>query len=278
MTSAPARGSRPIRIGNCSGFYGDRASAMADMARAGGIDVLTGDYLAEVTMLILGKARAKDPTTGYAGTFLRHLDAALEHLVGNGIRLVVNAGGLNPAGLADTTRDLIAAPRPPPARLPHPRRRRLLSPRRSAARRPLAATPGQRCTADILAAPAPDRQRLPGRVRHRPRPGQRRRHRHHRPGRRRLGGPRSRRLVVELDPPRLRRARRRAHRRTRHRMRATSHRRQLLRVRHHRRPGAPGVPDRRNRRRRFLSDHQKPGHRRRRHPRHRHRPTALRDR
>ena len=44
MTSTPGRGSRPIRIGNSSGFYGDRASAMADMARAGGIDVLTGDY------------------------------------------------------------------------------------------------------------------------------------------------------------------------------------------------------------------------------------------
>ena len=108
MTSTPGRGSRPIRIGNCSGFYGDRASAMADMAQAGGIDVLTGDYLAEVTMLILGKARAKDSTKGYAATFLQHLDAALEHLVANGIRLVVNAGGLNPAGLAVATRELIA--------------------------------------------------------------------------------------------------------------------------------------------------------------------------
>ena len=108
MTSTPGRGSRPIRIGNCSGFYGDRASAMADMARAGGIDVLTGDYLAEVTMLILGKARAKDTTKGYAATFLQHLDAALEHLVANRIKLVVNAGGLNPAGLADATRELIA--------------------------------------------------------------------------------------------------------------------------------------------------------------------------
>jgi hypothetical protein len=108
MTSAPEHGKRPIRVGNCSGFYGDRASAMADMARAGGIDVLTGDYLAEVTMLILGKARAKDNTKGYAATFLQHLDAALEHLVANGIKLVVNAGGLNPAGQADATRELIA--------------------------------------------------------------------------------------------------------------------------------------------------------------------------
>jgi Acyclic terpene utilisation family protein AtuA len=108
MISALERGQRPIRIGNCSGFYGDRASAMADMAKAGGIDVLTGDYLAEVTMLILGKARAKDNTKGYAATFLQHLDAALDHLVANGIRLVVNSGGLNPAGLADATRESIA--------------------------------------------------------------------------------------------------------------------------------------------------------------------------
>ncbi|MFE7778119.1 acyclic terpene utilization AtuA family protein [Streptomyces sp. NPDC057445] len=108
MTSASERGRRPLRVGNCSGFYGDRASAMADMARAGGIDVLTGDYLAEVTMLILGKALAKDSTKGFATTFLQHLDAALEHLVANRIRLVVNAGGLNPAGLAAATRELIA--------------------------------------------------------------------------------------------------------------------------------------------------------------------------
>ena len=200
MTSTPGRGSRPIRIGNCSGFYGDRASAMADMARAGGIDVLTGDYLAEVTMLILGKARAKDSSKGYAATFLQHLDAALEHLVANGIRLVVNAGGLNPAGLADRDPRTDRTPRLRPSRLSHRRRRRLRPPRRSPASRPLAAAFGERRTAVILAAPAPDGQRLPGWVRHRAGAGQRRRHRHHRPGRRRLRGRRSRRLVVELDP------------------------------------------------------------------------------
>jgi hypothetical protein len=106
MTSA--QGQRPVRIGNCSGFYGDRASAMAQMAKAGDIDVITGDYLAEVTMLILGKARAKDSTAGYASTFLTQLDMALDHLVANGIRLVVNAGGLNPGGLVAAARDLIA--------------------------------------------------------------------------------------------------------------------------------------------------------------------------
>ena len=108
MRPPTGRGQRRIRVGNCSGFYGDRASAMADMAKAGGIDVLTGDYLAEVTMPILGKARAKDASKGYATTFLQHLDAALEYLVANRTRLVVNAGGLNPAALAAATRELIA--------------------------------------------------------------------------------------------------------------------------------------------------------------------------
>jgi hypothetical protein len=107
VSSTSERAQRPFRVGNCSGFYGDRASAMADMAAAGGIDVLTGDYLAEVTMLILGKAKAKDDSLGYAATFLPHLGSALDHLVANGIRLVVNAGGLNPAGLAAATRELI---------------------------------------------------------------------------------------------------------------------------------------------------------------------------
>ncbi len=200
MTSAPGRGQRPIRIGNCSGFYGDRASAMADMARAGGIDVLTGDYLAEVTMLILGKARAKDSTKGYAATFLQHLDAALEHLVANGIRLVVNAGGLNPAGLAVATRELIAR-RGYDLRVSHIEGDDVFcSPRRPPASRPFAAAPDERRAAVVLAASAPDGQRLPGWIRHRAGAGQRRRHRHHRPGRRRLRGRRSRRLVVELDP------------------------------------------------------------------------------
>ena len=67
----------PLRIANASGFYGDRASAMQEMLTGGEIDVLTGDYLAELTMLILGRDRLKDPNLGYAKTFLRHLEANL---------------------------------------------------------------------------------------------------------------------------------------------------------------------------------------------------------
>jgi hypothetical protein len=87
-----------IRIGNCSGFYGDRLAAMREMLEGGPLDVLTGDYLAELTMLILARDRLKDPTTGYAKTFLRQLEDCLGLL--GGTKVVVNAGGLNPAGLA----------------------------------------------------------------------------------------------------------------------------------------------------------------------------------
>ena len=63
----------PIRIGNASGFYGDRFTAWREMLEAGELDVLTGDYLAELTMLILGRDLMKDPGAGYAKTFLRQM-------------------------------------------------------------------------------------------------------------------------------------------------------------------------------------------------------------
>ena len=63
----------PVRIGNASGFYGDRFAAMREMLDGGALDVLTGDYLAELTMLILGRDRLRDPGLGYARTFLRQL-------------------------------------------------------------------------------------------------------------------------------------------------------------------------------------------------------------
>jgi hypothetical protein len=95
-----------VRIGNCSGFYGDRRAAAREMVHGGPIDVLTGDYLAELTMLILWKARRKDPTAGYATTFLAQVEEILGTCIDRGIRIVSNAGGLNPAGLAARLRDL----------------------------------------------------------------------------------------------------------------------------------------------------------------------------
>ena len=96
----------PLRIGNASGFYGDRFDAVREMLTGGRLDVLTGDYLAELTMLILGRDRLKDPRAGYARTFLKQLEECLGLAHERGVRIVTNAGGLNPAGLADAVRKL----------------------------------------------------------------------------------------------------------------------------------------------------------------------------
>ena len=96
----------PVRIGNCSGFYGDRLSAMREMLTGGELDYLTGDYLAELTMLILARDRAKSPDRGYAKTFLTQLEECLGTALDQGVRIVANAGGLNPAGLAAAVRSL----------------------------------------------------------------------------------------------------------------------------------------------------------------------------
>lgn len=98
--------SRPVRIGNCSGFYGDRVAAAREMVEGGPIDVLTGDYLAELTMLILWKAKQKDPGAGYAKTILTQMEQVLGTCLDRGIRVVTNAGGLNPAGLAERLTEL----------------------------------------------------------------------------------------------------------------------------------------------------------------------------
>ncbi|MFF5391290.1 acyclic terpene utilization AtuA family protein [Streptomyces sp. NPDC013012] len=99
-----------LRIGNASGFYGDRFDAVREMLTGGGpgggLHVLTGDYLAELTMLILGRDRLKDPAAGYAKTFLRQMEEGLGLAHERGTRIVTNAGGLNPAGLADALRAL----------------------------------------------------------------------------------------------------------------------------------------------------------------------------
>ena len=95
-----------IRIGNASGFYGDRFSAMQEMLTGGDLDCLTGDYLAELTMLILGRDRLKDSATGYAKTFLRQLEVNLGTALDAGVTIVSNAGGVNPAGLATAIGEL----------------------------------------------------------------------------------------------------------------------------------------------------------------------------
>ena len=95
-----------LRIANCSGFYGDRLSAMREQLEGGRLHVVTGDYLAELTMLILGKDTMRDPSLGYARTFVRQLEDCLGLALEQGVKIVSNAGGLNPAGLADRIREV----------------------------------------------------------------------------------------------------------------------------------------------------------------------------
>jgi hypothetical protein len=95
-----------LRVGNGSGFYGDRFEAMAELVEGGPLDVLTGDYLAELTMLILWRTQQRSPEAGYARTFLRQARELLVPCLDRGIRIVVNAGGLNPTGLVEALREL----------------------------------------------------------------------------------------------------------------------------------------------------------------------------
>lgn len=95
-----------VRIANCSGFFGDRRSAAREMVEGGPIDFLTGDYLAELTMALLWRSRQKHPDGGYARTFLTQMEEVMGTCLDRGIRVVVNAGGLNPTGLAAALREL----------------------------------------------------------------------------------------------------------------------------------------------------------------------------
>ncbi|MDV6298340.1 acyclic terpene utilization AtuA family protein [Dietzia maris] len=119
MTSSTSTPTVPaLRVGNMSGFYGDRISAMREMLSGGELDVLTGDYLAELTMLILGRDRMKSAELGYAKTFLRQLEDCLALALEKKVTIVANAGGVNPAALADAIREL-AARQGLPAKVAH---------------------------------------------------------------------------------------------------------------------------------------------------------------
>ncbi|MBU6245950.1 MAG: acyclic terpene utilization AtuA family protein [Actinomycetales bacterium] len=103
----PSAPRRPVRIGNCSGFLGDRLDAAVEQVGGGPLDVLTGDWLAELTMLILARQRMKaGPGSGYARTFLSLLEPVLGTCVERGIKVVTNAGGLDPDALAEQVHEL----------------------------------------------------------------------------------------------------------------------------------------------------------------------------
>lgn len=95
-----------ITIANCGGFWGDDPTAARRQVEGGPIDYLVMDYLAEVTMAILQKQRARRPETGFAADFLRQLRDVLPTCVENGIRIISNAGGVNPLACRDAVEAL----------------------------------------------------------------------------------------------------------------------------------------------------------------------------
>jgi hypothetical protein len=96
----------PIRIANCSGFFGDRVSAAREMVEGGPIDVLTGDWLAELTMLILARTRVKHPNRGFARTFVTQMEQVMGTCLDKGIKVVSNAGGLDPDRCAEAVAEV----------------------------------------------------------------------------------------------------------------------------------------------------------------------------
>lgn len=95
-----------IKIANCSGFYGDKLSAALEMVEGGPIDVLTGDYLAELTMAILYNQKMTRENGGYVGTFLKQVKQVLQPCMEKNIKIVSNAGGLNPNAMADAIKEI----------------------------------------------------------------------------------------------------------------------------------------------------------------------------
>ena len=109
MTNKQTLHANKLIIANCSGFLGDRFTAAAEMIHGGPIDILTGDYLAELTMAILFRKTLKNPQGGYAATFLRQMKDVMSTCMHKNIRIVANAGGLNPKSLAEQLEGLAAA-------------------------------------------------------------------------------------------------------------------------------------------------------------------------
>ncbi len=97
---------RTIRIGNAGGYWGDDPGALKRQIEGGPLDYVTIDYLAEITMSILQSQRRKNPDLGYAPDFLEQLRECLPLMVERGVKVITNAGGINPVGLGRKIREL----------------------------------------------------------------------------------------------------------------------------------------------------------------------------
>ena len=214
-----ATSGKVVRIGGASGFWGDSSLGPVQLVRDGGIDYLVFDYLAELTMSILAGARMKRPEEGYATDFVTvALRSVLKQAVEQGIRIVSNAGGVNPKGCAAAVQAL-ADELGVPVRIAIVEGDDVLAARR----RDASSRHGRHVQRRTAAGTAGDRQCLPRRAADRAGAGRGRRHRHHRPLRRQRGHPRRADARVRLGGRRLRPARRGQPRRPHHRMRLPGH-------------------------------------------------------
>jgi hypothetical protein len=98
--------SKTIRIGNAGGYWGDDPKALERQVFGGKLDYISIDFLAEITMSIMQKQKAKDPSLGYAKDFIPMLEPVLEKLMSDGTTLITNAGGINPESCAQAIKDL----------------------------------------------------------------------------------------------------------------------------------------------------------------------------
>ena len=92
---------KTLRIGNASGYWGDDLTVLRRQIESGPIDVITLDFLAEITMSILQKQRARDASRGYAGDFVDQLDDVMAMALERGVVVISNAGGVAPRACAD---------------------------------------------------------------------------------------------------------------------------------------------------------------------------------
>jgi hypothetical protein len=107
MTTTAADG-RIVRVASGQGFWGDWLDAPRRQVEGGPVDYLMLDYLAEVTMSILQKQKERDPSMGYARDFIGAIESVLPAITGRGVRVIANAGGVNPRACADAVREAAA--------------------------------------------------------------------------------------------------------------------------------------------------------------------------
>src|SRR6185436_7557031 len=103
MTRAPD----VVRIASAQGFWGDSLDAPRQQVEGGQVDYLMLDYLAEVTMSILQKQKERDPAMGYARDFIGAVESVLPAVVDRGVKIIANAGGVNPHACATAVRAVL---------------------------------------------------------------------------------------------------------------------------------------------------------------------------